>query len=57
MERCWAEDPAARPPFTDILRELHSMGKQLKDRMRRQRRQQAAPHANGDLPGLPEGSS
>ena len=46
MVHCWAEDPAARPSFTEILRELHSMGKQLKERSRR-RRSQRGPAAAG----------
>ncbi len=52
MERCWAEDPEVRPSFRDILRELHAMGKELKDKMRRRRKQQPS---DDPLPDLPEG--
>lgn len=41
MERCWAEDPEQRPSFKEVLRTLHGLGRQLKERGRHSKRQLA----------------
>ena len=50
MERCWADDPGERPPFSVIVRELRQMVAALRPRSGSSRASSSKLSAAASLP-------